>query len=251
MNCTAKNLNSKSFTLLLKRGDQSFEIFGAATSFAEYERLHDWASNFLTRSELDFFKNLSSCARQRSYLMGRFTAKVALGNLLKEPSLHKIGISPGVFGQPGVVYWCEEAPGISISHCDEFAAAIAFPSGHPCGIDVETIRSTQVDVLQSQMSHSELKWAAQAEGSFAQNCTLAWTAKEALSKVLKCGLMSPMEILELSQVLPLGEGLWEAHYCNFPQYKSLCCTNGLAVMSLVMPRKSVAASIPSLGAMLF
>ncbi len=250
MNFTVQSLNSRTFTLLLKRGDQSFEIFGAVIPLDEYERLHDGAANFLTRLELDFFGSLASRARQRSYLLGRFTAKVALGNLLKEPNLHKIGISPGVFGQPGVVYLCEEAPGISISHCDEFAAAIAFPSGHPCGIDIESISSTQVDAIQSQISHSELKWAAQADGSFAQNCTLAWTAKEALSKVLKCGLMSPMEILELSQVLPLGEGLWEAHYCNFPQYKSLCWTNGLAALSLAMPRKSAPASIPAVGEML-
>lgn len=251
MNFTVKCLNSRIFTLLLRRGSQSFEIFGAVTSFAEYERILEYASTFLTRFELDFFEDLSSCTRQKSYLMGRFTAKVALGNLLKEPNLHKIGISPGVFGQPGVVYWCEDAPGISISHCDEFAAAIAFPNGHPCGIDIETISFTQVDAIRSQLSHSELKWAAEADGSFAQNCTLVWTAKEALSKVLKCGLMSPMEILEISQVLPLGEGLWEAHYCNFPQYKSLCWTNGLAAMSLAMPRKSVAASIPTIGSMLY
>ena len=182
--------------------------------------------------------------------MGRLTAKLALGNLLKEPRLNSIGVNAGVFGQPSVLYRCEEAPAVSISHCDKFATAVAFPNGHPCGIDVESIDSAQADTMQSQMSDSELQWAAQAEGRLTQNCTLVWTAKEALSKVLKCGLMSPVEILELSEVLPLGPGQWEAHYRNFPQYKSLIWTNGSSAVSLTLPRRSEAAPRPTVAEML-
>jgi 4'-phosphopantetheinyl transferase len=128
---------------------------------------------------------------------------------------------------------------------------VAFPAGHPMGIDLEAIDAQRLETLRSQMSKFELAWAETAEGGEAQNCTLVWTAKEALSKVLKCGLMSPMEVLGLCDLEPVGKGRWEGHYQNFPQYKCLAWATESSVLAITLPKNSTLVSDLALTDSLF
>ena len=68
--------------------------------------------------------------------------------------------------------------------------------------------------------------------------TLIWTAKEALSKALTCGLMSPMEIFNLSEFYPLGYRIWGGLFQNFGQYKFIGWISRTVAMSVVLPKKS-------------
>jgi len=55
---------------------------------------------------------------------------------------------------------------------------------------------------------------------------------------LICGLMTPMEILNLSEFYPLGNRSWGGLFQNFAQYKFLGWTNRTLAMSVVLPKKS-------------
>jgi 4'-phosphopantetheinyl transferase len=65
-----------------------------------------------------------------------------------------------------------------------------------------------------------------------------WTIKEALSKVLCTGLMTPMQIYNLTAFQPIDSGTWEALFQNFGQYKAVTWIGSLHVLSVVLPKRS-------------
>src|SRR4030095_6808483 len=145
----------------------------------------------------------------------------------------------GVFGQPLVRFFRGDAPGVSISHCERLATELAFPAGHPMAIDVEETDPARVATMKSQMTARELLWAQSGNAPEDVLCALVWTAKEALSKVLRCGLMSPMEIMNLSELRRDAGTAWEGLFENFAQYKSVSWQGGSSVMSIVLPKNSI------------
>jgi 4'-phosphopantetheinyl transferase len=90
------------------------------------------------------------------------------------------------------------------------------------GIDLEGIDSTRYETILSQRSEKERKWvqAANREDTL-QFATALWTAKEALSKVLCTGLMSPVQIYNLSEFTRINQGHYEGTFRNFGQYKTM------------------------------
>ena len=137
-------------------------------------------------------------------------------------------------------------PEVTISHCDEIAVALAFPSGHPMGVDIEQIDAERLVTIRSQMSSVERDWARSAGADELALSTLIWTAKEALSKALTCGLMSPMEIFNLSDFYPLGDRVWGGLFQNFGQYKFMGWISRTVAMSVV-PAEEVAGCRGPLG----
>jgi 4'-phosphopantetheinyl transferase len=91
------------------------------------------------------------------------------------------------------------------------------------------------------MSPVEREWARSAGADELALSTLIWTAKEALSKALTCGLMSPMEIFNLAGIYPLGRRIWGGLFQNFGQYKFIGWISRTVAMSVVLPKKSDAA----------
>ncbi len=154
--------------------------------------LTEFAAEFLGPRENAYFSTLRFARRQQSYLLGRYAAKLALRDLLAEPDLRAIEIVRGVFEQPVVQCarshrWC-----VSISHADSLAVVVAFPAGHPMALDAERIDLTRYETILSQLSNQQTQWIAANAGHKLQLATALWTAKEALSKVLCTGLMSPV-----------------------------------------------------------
>jgi phosphopantetheinyl transferase (holo-ACP synthase) len=251
---TAPSMNSHGTRpLSLRRAAQEIEaVFGFVTA-GEFEFLRDRAADFLSEPELRYFAGLRFERRQQSYLLGRFAAKLAAGEYLREGALKKIEVFAGVFEQPLVKYLAEDVPGVSISHCAGLAVALAFPAGHPMGIDVEGISAERVATMKSQMTARELGWAESGEAREDILCAVVWTAKEALSKVLKCGLMSPMEIMRLSDLKRGAGGAWEGLFENFAQYKSAswtACAHVGSVLSIVLPKNSQLSAGPDLASIL-
>jgi len=212
-------------------------VFGSVLAL-EYPTLLPHVGEFLAPSEAAYFSNLQFLRRQQSFLLGRYAAKLALQYALQETDLKAIEIGRGVFEQPLVSYLSAKTPGVTISHCSEIAVAIAYPTGHPMGVDIERIDLARMTTIQSQMSQIECGWARSTGADEIRLSTLIWTAKEALSKALKCGLMSPMEIFNLSEFYPLGSGIWGGLFQNFAQYKFVGWTNRTIAMSVVLPKKS-------------
>jgi 4'-phosphopantetheinyl transferase len=66
---------------------------------------------------------------------------------------------------------------------------------------------------------------------------LLWTAKEALSKVLRCGFMIPFELLEIEMFEPNND-FAISYFKNFHQYQALSFPLANTLCSLVYPKKT-------------
>jgi 4'-phosphopantetheinyl transferase len=218
-------------------------IFGFVFA-RDYPALLDQSGEFLAPAEAAYFAGLHYLRRQQSFLLGRYAAKLALQRLLKAADPKTIEIGRGVFEQPLTSYLSARAPDVTISHCDEVAVAVAFPSGHPMGVDIEQIDPDRLVAIRSQMCSAERDWARSADTGELAFSTLIWTAKEALSKALICGLMSPMEIFNLAEIYPLGYRVWGGLFQNFGQYRFIGWIGRTVAMSVVLPKKSEAPEGP-------
>jgi 4'-phosphopantetheinyl transferase len=216
-------------------------VLRAAIAFAfeyEFADLVERANDFLGPTESTYFGNLEFIRRRQSYLLGRYAAKLALARLWGERDLKSIEILRGVFDQPIVSHARSESLAVSMSHSATMATALAFPAGHPMGIDVELIDPKHGHTLRSQMSGEEVSWIEQAQHRELELATAMWTAKEALSKVLCAGLMSPVQIYNLSELHSIEDKTWEAFFCNFAQYKVIMWLENPFVLSIVLPKRS-------------
>lgn len=225
---------------LTREGQRVDTVFGFAFA-REYPTLIRYVAEFLAPPEEAYFSGLRFLRRQQSFLLGRYAAKLALQSALLEHDLKAIEIGRGVFEQPLVSCLSAKIPSVTISHCNEIAVALAFPAGHPMGVDIEQIDPARLIAIRSQMSPVEREWARSAGADELALSTLIWTAKEALSKALTCGLMSPMEIFNLAGIYPLGRRIWGGLFQNFGQYKFIGWISRTVAMSVVLPKKSDAA----------
>jgi 4'-phosphopantetheinyl transferase len=200
---------------------------------------HELAGEILGKVEAAYFATLHFALRQKSYLMGRYAAKLALSGLLSESDLQSIEIVRGVFEQP--IVHCPHHPGFSvtITHAGSLALALAYPTGHPCGIDVEAINSSHYQTILSQLSEQEKKWLQTSLTHEHETATAIWAAKEALSKVLTTGLMSPLQIYNLAEFNQLESRVWEGLFENFAQYKVKVRVGSSHAFAIAFPKRSV------------
>jgi 4'-phosphopantetheinyl transferase len=228
--------------LFFEREGTHFSSFLTAVTAKDFSSLLMDTSRFLSKSEEAYFTRLKAEPRRQSFLMGRYTAKWALEGLIQESDARMIEIKSGVFGYPLVCYPSTETPNVSISHSDGIAVAISYPWDHVIGIDIETINLDRLQTIQSQLSPNELNWSrSQGEGATGEinACTLLWTAKEALSKAVKSGLMTPFTIYETREFQRVEPNVWQGQFTNFGQYKVIGWVGKQYAMSIVLPKKTM------------
>lgn len=210
---------------------------GLCLSRVTFHQLKGDPSSFLHPTEEAYFSSLSHPRRQHSYLLGRYCAKQAIIACDDDINLREIAIETGVFGHPVVTDIPRSHLQVSISHTDNFGAAISSPETHPMAIDVEAICPSKRDAIKTQLSLDEQKlWVSlrKGEGNEITQLTFLWTVKEALSKALKCGLTVPFEVLEI-EVIKEKEGLLISSFKNFKQYQALSFCLGANICSIVYP----------------
>ena len=169
-------------------------------------RLQRLASQ-LPREELAALSANAIFSRQRDYVLGRLAARKAVGAALGGPNLDPMGdssclrILPGVFTQPVLTAIGPASRlGVSISHRDGCAVALAVDRKHPMALDLERIDPEQTTVFAPFMDLQERKTFQTALPSLSdieQRCLL-WTCKEALGKAMGCGLTVPPEFLAVA-----------------------------------------------------
>jgi len=191
---------------------------------------------YLHTQELSYYNTLKYEKRIRSYLMGRFVAKKAVGALISEQNMTNIFIDHGIFNQPIVIANGKNIQ-VGISHCEDFGVALAFPETHPMGIDLEKINPHQRDALEGQVTEWEKRNIGCLPITYDMGLTLLWTAKEALSKVFKTGLMTPFDVFEICKI-ELCDYYIACYYKNFPQYKVISFTMNDYMCSIVHPLKT-------------
>ena len=223
--------------LSLKRDDAS-RLAAVSFSCTPLPALLNSKEEFLHSEELEKFSSMQYEARQSSYLLGRFCGKHAITTL--DPSINPrdIRIRPGVFTQP--VVDCRGSAAdiqISISHSHGWGTALAFPEEHPMAIDIEQIEESRIDTIKTQLTTEEMVLLDAVGGNKAATYTAAWTAKEALSKALKCGMMTPFAILEVKEIIRDGM-ITISLFKNFFQYKAISFSYGEMMCSIVTPKKT-------------
>ena len=157
-----------------------------------------WASRLLSGepqdafapSEAADFAVLKTDKRRRDWTGGRLAAKRAASKAIGNLPLGSILIENEPGGAPRM-----SAPGaqlpLSITHTDAGAACAVSMSGGPIGIDWEMVRPLDAGTLSLAFHEDELPWAMNASP---RDLARAWTAKEAVIKLLKSDLSSLREV---------------------------------------------------------
>jgi 4'-phosphopantetheinyl transferase len=195
------------------------------------------SGDFLSDNENEHLKGFRFPAKKEGFLLGRLAAKRALGALLGEPDLRQIEIRSGIYGQPLVHHPRAGTSEVTVSHSHGLAVALAFPAGHPMGIDLETVSAVSAATIIGELEASppELTWLATGGVDEATACCVLWTAREALGKALKTGLNSPLGIFSLSEIRAEGTGSWIGRYLSFPRCQFLSQVKNGRVLTLAMP----------------
>ena len=200
--------------------------------------LMDLTGEIFGKAEAVYLSTLQFERRRKSYVLGRYAAKMALGNVLAESDLRTIEIERGVFEQPVVRYPRDDQWDVTISHTEFLAAALTFRRGHPMGIDIERIDPASAETALSQLSEREVSWVEGQSAKRLETTFALWSAKEALSKALRTGLTSPIEIYNVAEFSEIGPGIWEGLFLNFAQYKARIWIGSSSVLAIVLPKKS-------------
>ena len=220
--------------LALQSETGKLQIGVAAASMDLFATLDHEYETVLHANEVSYYRSLHIQKRKIDFLLGRFAAKKALEHFLCGCDFSSVEIFSGVFHQPVVRSPSPDGLSVSITHSQGIALALAHPDTHPMGMDVEAIIPSRISVLASEMTPREREFL-DANREEQINCyTHAWTAKEALSKVLRVGLACPFEILELGFLKRTGS-LREGRFANFGLYKFYCWEVGKFSISIVLP----------------
>ncbi|MCE5294804.1 MAG: 4'-phosphopantetheinyl transferase superfamily protein [Chlamydiales bacterium] len=199
---------------------------------APLSRLVEQHNEYLHAEELAVFKDLKYEKRQHSYLLGRYVAKLALKHTFIGQDLGRVFVAPGIFNFP-VVYGLQEKIQISLAHSEHFSAALVFPEAYPMGIDLEIEDAVNGEVIHSHLTkHEKLLYTNELNIDTTRFVFVLWTAKEALGKVLKTGLTTPLNILEIKSIKVVRNG-FQCLFTNFPQYQAFTCINQPVVVSMV------------------
>jgi len=188
-------------------------------------------------SELAVYQRFPATNRKISYLLGRLTAKHAVATLHNITDLPAIHIHSGVFEFPIVSHPQIQQVQVSITHSTNLGLAIAFPEAHPMAVDFEHIRPDHMEAMEVAIMPAEKKLLQAAGLNNVNGYTTLWTAKEALSKILKTGLTAGFEILETAAIQKTGS-LTEITFKHFSQYKALSFSTEKDVCTLVLPRNT-------------
>jgi 4'-phosphopantetheinyl transferase len=227
----------------LSRQGQTWSAAMAVAAWQESPAPQDRAADYLHPTELSYLGGLKFARRRQAFLLGRVAAKRAIARCASLDDPTAVEVKSGIFGQPLVISALCPGIEISLSHAAEYGLAVAFPSGHALGLDIEACGRTSPDILRGQMTDSELQATRPLGAAEPTALAVLWTAKEALSKILKCGLTVPFPVLAI-ETSSLVNGAVVCRFRNFTQYRSLTWLAGGFAVSLVTPWKTEIAFDP-------
>jgi 4'-phosphopantetheinyl transferase len=225
-------------SLELQREDRHFKGVLVLAFDDQVYSVEALAGDVLGRQESAYFSTLRHEGRRKSYLLGRYAAKLVLSELLSEQNFRAIEVVRGVFEQPIVQYVRNTGYGVTISHAGLVAAALGYPTGHPMGIDIERLDRARYETILSQLTENEIALVETGVADKLEVATGLWTAKEALAKVLTTGLMTPFQIYHLAEFRVIGPGTWEGFFQNFAQYKVSVWIGSSYTFAMVSPKRT-------------
>jgi phosphopantetheinyl transferase len=223
-------------SLIIQREQKEFKC-GWGMLSADLVALNRYL-HLLHPAEKEQFKQFQYEARKMSWLLGRCAAKRAIQELCPEEDIQSYRIDHGVFQFPVVKSPANHNIQVSISHSYQTGVALAFPEEHPMGIDLEKTDAARIDTIERTITGRESEAIRHLRLPRELGCTLIWTIKESLSKILKTGLTVDLQILEMDSLSP-GEPGYISTFRHFPQFRACSFHNDNYVCSVTLPKKSV------------
>jgi phosphopantetheinyl transferase len=211
--------------------------FGLCHLLFDTRHTEKYIKEFLNSEEIISFNSFKFTQKKESYLFGRVCAKMAILQLFPEKIPTSIFISSGIFSFPIVQNMPGKRIDVSISHSYHNAVSVAYFSEHPMGIDTEVLDVSKLDLLNSKLSQNEIRSFDVLSFSNLEAWTIAWTIKEALSKILRTGLTFDFNKIEITSIKKMGNIIC-AEFADFQQYKSMSFLGKERVFSMVCPKNS-------------
>lgn len=228
-------MNSTAIKVPLIREKQQFQAAIALTQgILKTGQLH---LDKLHPREQFIYQGYQHAPRKESYLLGRFSAKEAIKKLTGISSLKSIWVDTGVFQFPIVKGANLQNIQVSISHCDTIGFSIAFPEAHPMGVDVENINPNKADVVLSQITAKEKGLLKNAGLNKMAIYIAIFSIKEAVSKILKTGMMLDFEFLEIDTI-KLEKQVLTCTFTHFGQYKAIAYLKKEYVFAIALPKRT-------------
>ncbi len=222
------------------------------------------AEGFLTTAEMTRASVFRFGQPRENFTLGRLAAKLALATAVGASSpltpalspgggeggdvarrLRQFEIGNGERGEPVVSIDELQAPvtdgggklpalGVSLSHVNGRGVAVAFPSDHAVGLDLELVDPRRAETVREgvPLSAAEEDWLKTTALPEATALLLLWTARESLSKALGCGLACKWETLALQEIGTVSEGIYSGRFLHHPQFRCVNWVGPEAVMSL-------------------
>jgi len=131
--------------------------------------------------------------RRADWIAGRAAARLALREIGGSEA-GGFSVETGPNGEPIV---SGASFGVSISHAGGIAAAVAFPSERPIGIDLEPVTAIDPGLATLACNDREQEWLADNE-----SLLRIWTAKEAAVKLTGTGLRVALQQVRIESADP-------------------------------------------------
>lgn len=193
------------------------------------------AGAWLSAEEMALLPGPRYPRRRHELVAGRLAAKHALAHLRPGIDVQRLSILPGVLGQPVVSGPGIANVGVTLSHSGEAAVAIAFPERCPVGVDIETFAEDCGPVLARHAGGAERNLVREAAiGSELQGLTALWCAKEAMAKLLRCGLAAHGATLGVSGATRDGARL-RLDFAGFAGYRAFVAFGRRRCFAVALP----------------
>lgn len=165
-------------------GNAMVRIFWLTRTLADLPGGDEWLSD----RERAFAASLRVAKRHNDWLLGRWTAKLAVGAYLGEAS--EVEIHAGADGAPEAVRRGERLPvSISLSHSSGACLCVVAPPAISVGCDIERIETRDENFAADYFTGEEQALLRRAPADdHPLIATLIWSAKESALKVLRQGL---------------------------------------------------------------
>lgn len=191
-------------------------------------------ANFWHPTEKSLWSQLNYKRRQKQFLVGRLSGKVAAAQYLGLSELKQVAILKGPFEQPILQMGCRLIPELTISHTDNIGVAAVANPGYRLGIDFESFSKERTQSLRSILPET-LGRPSASQLPLATRDYIEWTSYESLSKVLGVGLTFPFKKFQPKQTQSPTPGVWLRNWHDFLQYQTLSFETNTGILSLTLP----------------
>ncbi|SHO44493.1 MBL fold metallo-hydrolase [Anaerocolumna xylanovorans] len=192
---------------------------------------------YLSNKEKAELESIAFEKRRKEFVLGKQVSKKAISMLSVQNEFADISIEHGIFHQPIVKLGTNENIQISLSHCNKYIVAIAFNESFPCAIDIEAVVPKNGEIIHSQLTEDEKNFLVKFENEKAMMYTVLWTAKEAISKILKTGLTSELNLYEINEIQKEGK-IFRGTFKNFYQYEFIARRYGDCICTIALPKNA-------------